>query len=116
MLYDLTKHAIIENNGDLIAIFSQSIPSNRAFEILDDLNNAKSLLETAQEAEGWKDEYENLKKDLEISEKEFWKLEEEHQKLDDRLQSIITMLEHSSDDYSKEELIKEVIDICSAPL
>ena len=116
MKYDLTKHALIEDNGDLVATFNSCIPSGRAFKILDDLNEAKILEHVKDQLDFSEESREELKKENEIAEKEIWDLEEKIEKLDDRLQSIITMLEDSSDNYSKEELIKEVIDICSAPL
>ena len=116
MKYDLTKHALIEDNGDLIATFNSCISAGQAFKILDDLNNAKHCENLELQLDFSEESREELKKENEIAEKEIWDLEEKIEKLDDRLQSIITMLEDSSDDYSKEELIKEVIDICSAPL
>lgn len=115
MKYDLTKHALIEDNGDLVATFNSCISAGRAFKILDDLSDAKIIKELDSELESLEKDYEDLKKETRNFEDEIDDLKEDKEKLDDRLQSIITMLEDSSDDYSKEELIKEVIDICATP-
>lgn len=116
MKYCLTKHALIEDNGDLIATFNSCLSANRAFKILDDLNNAKSCQELEYNLEVINAEYKTLEKDNEDLDDKILDLKAEVEALDDRLQDIITMLEDSSDNYSKEELIKEVIDICAAPL
>ena len=116
MKYDLTKHALIEDNGDLIATFNPCIPAGRAFKILDDLNNVKNIVDLECDYDCLKKECDSFESDVEELRDKNFDLKKDVEGLDDRLQSIITMLENSSDDYSKEELIKEVIDICAAPL
>lgn len=116
MKYDLTKHALMEDNGDLIATFNSCIPSGRAFKILDDLNNARTIVDLELDYDCLKKECDSFESDVEELRDKNFDLKKDVEALDDRLQSIITMLENSSDDYSKEELIKEVIDICAAPL
>ncbi len=115
MKYCLTKHALIEDNGDLVATFNSCISAGQAFKILDDLNNARSCQELEYNLEVINAEYKTLEKDNEDLDDKILDLKAEVESLDDRLQGIITMLEDSSDDYSKEELIKEVIDICATP-
>lgn len=116
MKYDLTKHALMEDNGDLIATFNSCIPSGRAFKILDDLNNARTIVDLELDYDCLKKECDSFESDVEELRDKNFDLKKDIEALDDRLQSIITMLENSSEDYSKEELIKEVIDICAAPL
>ena len=115
MKYDLNTHSLIEDRGDLVATFNPCIPAGRAFKILDDLNNARTIVDLELDYDCLEKDYENLKREARNFEDEVDDLKEDKKKLDDRLQSIITMLEESSDDYSKEELIKAVIDICAAP-
>lgn len=116
MKYCLTKHALIEDNGDLIATFNSCIPAGQAFKILDDLNNARTIADLELDYDCLKKECDSFESDVEELRDKNFDLKKDVESLDDRLQSIITMLENSSEGYSKEELIKEVIDICSAPL
>ncbi len=115
MKYCLTKHALIEDNGDLIATFNSCLSADRAFKILDDLNNARTIVDLELDYDCLKKECDSFESDVEeLRDKNFY-LKKDVEALDDRLQGIITMLENSSNDYSKEELIKEVIDICATP-
>ena len=116
MKYDLTKHALIEDNGDLVATFNSCLSADRAFKILDDLNNAKHCENLELDLDNANQEYKFLENNNDCLQEKIDDLKDNIEELDDRLQSIITMLEDSSDNYSKEELIKEVIDICAAPL
>ena len=116
MKYCLTKHAIIEDNGDLVATFNSCIPAGRAYKILDDLNNAKDVTDLEIELDGAKDDYEYLKKDEEILRNEKYDLEEKIEKLDNRLQSIITMLENDHGFNTMEEMAEEIIAICAEKL
>lgn len=115
MKYDLTKHALIEDHGDLIASFNPCIPTGRAFKILDDLNNARTIVDLELDYNCLKKECDSFERDVEELRDKNFDLKKDVEALDDRLRGIITMLEESSDEYSKEELIKEVIDICAAP-
>lgn len=116
MLYDLSKHSLIEDNGNLVAVFSQKISANQAFKILDDINNAKAIEDLEIEIRGAKDDYEYLEGDCENLKKEIDDLEKDKEKLDDRLQSIIDMLEGDYKFASIDELKEEIIAICAAPL
>lgn len=116
MKYCLTKHALIEDNGDLVATLNPCISASQAYKFIDILNNAKTCETLEYNLDVITAEYKTLEKDNEDLDDKILDLKAEVESLDDRLQGIITMLEDSSDDYSKEELIKEVIDICSAPL
>jgi predicted nuclease with TOPRIM domain len=116
MKYDLTKHAIIEDNGDLVATFNSCISAGQAFKILDDLNNAKDVLDLEIELDGAKDDLDFLKQELKDLERNFVKKETEVEKLDDRLQSIITMLESDHDFKTMEEMAEEIIAICAEKL
>lgn len=115
MKYDLTKHALMEDNGDLIATFNSCIPSGRAFKILDDLNNARTIVDLELDYDCLKKECDSFESDVEELRDKNFDLKKDVEALDDRLQDIIDILENQEFS-SKEELIKEVIDICAAPL
>ena len=117
MLYDTSKHALTQDNGTLVATFSPDIRADKCFEYSDAINSATTLIELQCDLETAEENYESLKKDEEILQDKVYELKEEIEKLDDRLQGIITMLECDSvSEYTKEELIKDIIDICAAPL
>jgi len=116
MKYDLSKHSLIEDNGDLVAVFSQSIRADKAFEIADKIDNAKTIEELEGNIEGLTNDCEDLKKDAEFAEKDIWRLEDEKKQLDDRLQSITNMLEGYYKFASIQDLKEEIISICAAPL
>lgn len=75
MKYDLTKHALIEDNGDLIATLNSCISAGKAFEMIDYFNMGyKELLD---DKEGDSDYLEGELKETEQ------KLEDVEDELDD---------------------------------
>jgi hypothetical protein len=71
MKYDLTKHSLIEDNGDLVATFSPDFPASKCFKMLDylqeenDINDAlREIEETRLDLEEARNEIAELKRKL----------------------------------------------------
>ena len=116
MKYCLTKHAIIEDNGDLVATFNSCIPSGQAYKLIDILNEAKSCESLEHNLDVVNKEYRSLERDIEDLEDEIDLLKANSNYFDNKLQCIITMLENDHGFKTMEEMAEEIIAICAKKL
>jgi hypothetical protein len=116
MIYNASTHSLEENNGELIAIFSQNVRADKAFEIADYLDQKDYYFGLEGELEGCHETIDEFQDDIRDLKQEKEDLQSQVDKLDDRLQSIINMIERSYKNDDLQEILEDIVSLCSSPL
>lgn len=64
MIYDTVKHAICENNGDVIAFFNKKTPAESAFKLVDAINGEGESSKLKRKIQYLEDEVRSLESEL----------------------------------------------------
>jgi predicted nuclease with TOPRIM domain len=116
MHYNAFRHTLEEDNGKLIAVFDESVRADDAFEIADYLEQKDHYFGLQGELDGCHETIDEFQDDIRDLKQEKEDLQSQVDKLDDRLQSIINMIECSYKNDDPQEILEESVSLCSSPL
>lgn len=112
MLYNSSLHSLTEDNGTIIALFDSSIRADRAFDLTDDINNARNCEDLEKNLDVVNKEFADLEKDNDNLHHELFDLKKKLEKANDCLDEIYDVVEKYFKDYSKEEMVGVIKVLC----
>jgi len=112
MKYDLSKHSLIEDNGEHIATFNLCVPAGRAFQILDNLNDWKCIPDLESNIDVLDHEKRMLEEDLDQLNDKVTDLKTKISFQKNQLDEIYDVVDRDFEEYSKEEMVEIIKAIC----